>query len=152
MIKDEIQNDEAGFDDDYENYDTEEFSTTFTDEFFNVPDVKTEEIENIDQLKAKSLVKLFKLDQFLLDKLITAEKGFLKTRFLTSIVSKQEQAEKAIGINEPVELKNGSFMCHLCLKVLKTNFNSTNNYKYLLCSDLLIAYYSGSVGMGSLGS
>ena len=117
MIKDEIQNDEAGFDDDYENYDTEEFSTTFTDEFFNVPEVKTEEIKNIDQLKAKSLVKLFKLDQFLLDKLITAEKGFLKTRFLTSIVSKQEQAEKAIGINEPVELKNGSFMCHLCLKV-----------------------------------
>ena len=117
MIKDDIQNDEAGLDDHYDNYDTEEFSTTFTDEFFNVPEVKTEEIENIDQLKAKSLVKLFKLDQFLLDKLITAEKGFLRTRFLTSIVSKQEQAEKAIGINEPVELKNGSFMCHLCLKV-----------------------------------
>ena len=120
MIKDDIQNDEAGFDDHYDNYDTEEFSTTFTDEFFNAPEVKTEEIENIeniDQLKAKSLVKLFKLDQFLLDKLITAEKGFLRTRFLTSIVSKQEQAEKAIGIKEPVELKNGSFMCHLCLKV-----------------------------------
>ena len=118
MIKDEVQNDEVGFDDHYDNFDAEEFSNTFTDEFFNEPaDVKTEEIENIDQLKAKSLVKLFKLDQFLLDKLITAEKGFLKTRFLTSIVSKQEQAEKAIGINEPVELKNGSFMCHLCLKV-----------------------------------
>ena len=125
MIKDDIQNDEAGFDDHYDNYDTEEFSTTFTDEFFNAPEVKTEEIENIDQLKAKSLVKLFKLDQFLLDKLITAEKGFLKTRFLTSIVSKQEQAEKAIGINEPVELKNGSFMCHLCLKVV-----FQFNYKY----------------------
>ena len=135
MIKDENKNDEVGFNDDHydDNYDTEEFSNTFTDEFFNEPaaDVKREESENnIDQLKAKSLVKLFKVDQFLLDKLITAEKGFLKTRFLTSIISKQEQAEKAIGINEPVELKNGSFMCHLCLKVLKTNYNSTNNYKY----------------------
>ena len=85
-------------------------------------DVKAEPVEiesNLEelQLKSKSSVKLHKLDSFLLEKLVTADKGFLKTRFLTSIITKQDQAEKYLGISQPVALNNGSFICHLCLKV-----------------------------------
>ena len=115
-----------------DNFDFNDYSN---DDIFE-PDVKAEPVEiesNIEelQLKSKSAVKLHKLDSFLLEKLLSADKGFLKTRFLTSIITKQDQAEKYLGISQPVALNNGSFICHLCLKV-SSSFKRLKIYKVKL--------------------
>ena len=74
---------------------------------------------NLPEMKKEAKLKLHKLDQFLLNKLLTTDKGFLRSRFLSSIISKQNFAENArLSTKQPVPMKDGSFICHLCSKVI----------------------------------
>ena len=82
------------------------------------------------EIKKEAKLKLHKLDQFLLNKLLTTDKGFLRTRFLSSIISKQNFAENArLSTKHPVAMKDGSFICHLCSKV---NYHFLKHVQFFL--------------------
>lgn len=52
-----------------------------------------------------------------MQKFINTDKGFLKKRYLSHLIFKQEGAENSSDMKEPLELDNGTFMCHKCCGV-----------------------------------
>jgi hypothetical protein len=63
-----------------------------------------------ESMNTKPKVKLHKLDSFLMDKYFKADKHFLKSRFLTFMIAKQEKAEQSVGVARPVPLDDGTFL------------------------------------------
>ena len=114
VVKPELDN-EGVLDDNLNDYQDDFYSNDAHEEdIFEAIDYNYETTE----MKKEAKLKLHKLDHFLLNKLLTTDKGFLRTRFLSSIISKQNFAENArIATKQPVAMKDGSFMCHLCEKV-----------------------------------
>ena len=63
---------------------------------------------------------LHKLDEFIVQKFLKTDKNFLKTRYLSQLVFMQEKAEETKNLTKPVELEDGSLMCHKCMRIYKT--------------------------------
>ena len=80
-------------------------------------EVPADPAEDPTALIKDSLLKLHKLDSFLVDKFVKADKNFLRKRFLSQIMFKQEKVEQSGDMIEPLPLPDGTFMCHLCFNL-----------------------------------
>lgn len=81
---------------------------------------ETKEVEKSfnGNLKKECVLKLHKLDDFLVMKWLKADKNFLKTRFSKLLIMKQEGIESNQDASlEPLELEDGKFMCGQCKKI-----------------------------------
>ena len=111
---------EPQVEDDYENNEL-----LYEDNFdeFN-PGVDSEDLIPTTELKLEPsnnlVLKLHKLDAFLTEKFLKADRNFLKTRFLSQLIFKQEKSESSNDVREPIDLGNGSFMCNQCMNVYKS--------------------------------
>ena len=87
-------------------------------------DVETEDLIPVTELKpnleSNPVLKLQKLDAFLVEKFLKADKNFLKTRFLSQLIFRQEKSECSNDIREPIDLGDGTFMCNQCMNVYKS--------------------------------
>ncbi len=70
--------------------------------------------------KKEATLKLHKLDSFLIDKFLKASKKFLRTRYLTQLTFIQESQENGNNLTEPIDMGDGTFKCHKCLKILSS--------------------------------
>ena len=108
---------EDNFDDSnlyYENHNDIEESVIDTEDLIPITELKS------DSITTNPVLKIHKLDAFLVEKFIKAEKNFLKTRFLSQLIFKQEKAEWSNDLREPIELGDGSYMCHQCMNVYQS--------------------------------
>ena len=108
ILDNDFENTDIFFEDNIDDAETE-----FDTEFF-APTVPPQDFGS------NPVLKLHKLDQFLLEKLLKAKKKCLITRYVSQLSLGQEKSEWSNQIGEPIELGDGSFMCHKCMNVYQS--------------------------------
>ena len=93
-----------------------------------VPPVK---LPKVDDNQEGPVLKLHKLDAFLVQKFLTTDRGFLRKRFLNLMIDRQSKAEEAGNLTGPIEYEDGTIMCHLCFHVFKDRKSLKRHMKVL---------------------